>query len=157
MCVSRQRTTPRNKKRLARSGSRSKARGTEPIQTRQALRHAGTGAVPKACAELYTISCITIKNVEHKLSKRLREALEPAEWELLQRVSDAARELHLPLYVVGGVPRDLLLGQPVGDLDLVVEGDAQALARLLRNKYGGKITMHGKFGTAKWQPTATGV
>ncbi len=90
------------------------------------------------------------KNVEHNLAARLKEALGSAEWALLHRIAAGARELHLPLYVVGGVPRDLILGQPISDLDLVVEGDAHALARLLRSKYGGKVTFHGKFGTAKW-------
>ncbi len=90
------------------------------------------------------------KNVEHNLAGRLKYALGFAEWALLHRIAAGARELHLALYVVGGVPRDLILDQPVSDLDLVVEGDAHALARLLRSKYGGKVTFHGKFGTAKW-------
>jgi tRNA nucleotidyltransferase (CCA-adding enzyme) len=51
---------------------------------------------------------------------------------------------------VGGFVRDLLLRQPGLDLDLVVEGDAIALALALAAKHGGKVTAHKRFGTAQW-------
>ncbi len=54
------------------------------------------------------------------------------------------------LYLVGGPVRDLLLGLPVVDLDLVVEGDAVRLARTLARQYGGRVVAHTRFGTAKW-------
>jgi len=50
--------------------------------------------------------------------------------------------------VVGGFVRDLSLGLAPRELDLVVEGDAAALARSL----GGEVVVHDAFGTA----TATG-
>jgi tRNA nucleotidyltransferase (CCA-adding enzyme) len=45
---------------------------------------------------------------------------------------DALREIaeRVPAYLVGGAVRDLLLGLEVGDLDVVVEGDPEALAQL---------------------------
>lgn len=46
-------------------------------------------------------------------------------------------------YLVGGVVRDLLLGRPRGDLDVVVEGDAAAFAARL----GGEARAHERFGT----------
>ncbi|MGH7341650.1 MAG: hypothetical protein ACREKH_14255, partial [Candidatus Rokuibacteriota bacterium] len=52
-----------------------------------------------------------------------------------------------PLYLVGGIVRDLLRGQRGKDLDLLVEngaGFAEELAKLL----GGRITPHPSFGTA---------
>ena len=58
--------------------------------------------------------------------------------------------LGFPIYIVGGFVRDLLLGRPSLDFDLVVEGDAIKLADSLASKYGGKATIHQKFGTAKW-------
>ena len=48
------------------------------------------------------------------------------------------------VYVVGGAVRDALLGRAPRELDLVVEGDAVALARRL----GGTLTAHERFGTA---------
>ena len=55
------------------------------------------------------------------------------------------------IYLVGGVVRDLLLGQANLDLDLVVEGNAIELARQLRELNQGKITTHPQFNTAKLQ------
>src|SRR5512146_2913251 len=86
------------------------------------------------------------QNMERNLAGRLKEAVGAAESDLLQRIAETAQQLRLPLHVVGGAPRDLILGKPLGDLDLVVEGDAQVLAKSLRSKYGGKLTLHGKFG-----------
>ncbi|HKB49934.1 MAG TPA: hypothetical protein VKC63_00715 [Solirubrobacterales bacterium] len=50
-----------------------------------------------------------------------------------------------PVYLVGGAVRDLLLGQGRSDIDLVVEGDATALAARL----GGEVIEHERFATAK--------
>jgi tRNA nucleotidyltransferase (CCA-adding enzyme) len=60
----------------------------------------------------------------------------------LETVRAAARE---PVYLVGGAVRDLLLGRPRADVDLVVEGDAAALAARL----GGAGVEHERFGTVK--------
>ncbi|MGN6816876.1 MAG: CCA tRNA nucleotidyltransferase [Solirubrobacterales bacterium] len=60
----------------------------------------------------------------------------------LETVRQVAQE---PVYVVGGAVRDLLLGQPRTDLDLVVVGDAATLAERL----GGAGIEHARFGTVK--------
>jgi tRNA nucleotidyltransferase (CCA-adding enzyme) len=60
----------------------------------------------------------------------------------LERVREVAEE---PVYLVGGAVRDLLLGRPRADVDLVVEGDAAALARRL----GGAGAEHQRFATVK--------
>jgi len=60
----------------------------------------------------------------------------------LEAVRRQARE---PVYLVGGAVRDLLLGRPRADVDLVVEGDAAALAERL----GGADREHERFGTVK--------
>jgi tRNA nucleotidyltransferase (CCA-adding enzyme) len=54
-----------------------------------------------------------------------------------------------PLFVVGGFVRDLLLGEPNLDMDLVVEGNAIRLARRLAQKIGARSRSHRRFGTAK--------
>jgi tRNA nucleotidyltransferase (CCA-adding enzyme) len=50
-----------------------------------------------------------------------------------------------PVYLVGGAVRDLLLGRGRADIDLVIEGDAFALAERL----GAEPIAHERFGTAK--------
>jgi tRNA nucleotidyltransferase (CCA-adding enzyme) len=52
------------------------------------------------------------------------------------------------VWVVGGAVRDLLLGGAPVDLDLLVEGDADALARRLAAALGGELRLHDRFGTA---------
>lgn len=77
-------------------------------------------------------------------------ALPPEQLTLLRLVADAAAARGLPAYLVGGVPRDLLLGRKSTDFDIVVVGNAIPLARALARKHGGRVTVHEKFGTALW-------
>lgn len=69
---------------------------------------------------------------------------------LVREASATAAEMGFSLYFVGGFVRDLLLGQPNFDVDLVVEGNAIALARRLAREKGGRVRSHTRFGTAKW-------
>lgn len=73
--------------------------------------------------------------------------LPPVQLDLLRKVAELA--VH-PTYIVGGFTRDLLLGKQVSDFDVVMEVDAISFAHKLAKRYGGKITAHAKFGTAKW-------
>jgi tRNA nucleotidyltransferase (CCA-adding enzyme) len=57
----------------------------------------------------------------------------------------------LRLYLAGGVVRDLLSGQPVRDVDLVVEADAAAVAAFVRDlarELSAAAHPHDRFGTA---------
>ncbi|MFL5825343.1 MAG: CCA tRNA nucleotidyltransferase [Thermoleophilaceae bacterium] len=65
----------------------------------------------------------------------------------MERVIPALEGLP-PAYLVGGAVRDLLLGIPSTDLDVVVEGDAVAEARTLAERRGGEFVRHERFGTA---------
>src|SRR5690242_10180822 len=74
-------------------------------------------------------------------SESIAEALEHMHPELA-RVREAGGD---PVYLVGGAVRDLLLGRGRVDVDLVVEGDAEALARRL----SADVVSHERFGTVK--------
>ncbi len=87
----------------------------------------------------------------HDLLETLRSALPAARLSLLLKIAEAAEQRKDALYVVGGFVRDLLLGSPSVDFDLVVEGDAIGLARTLAEELGGRVSSHRRFGTAKWQ------
>ena len=52
------------------------------------------------------------------------------------------------VYLVGGSVRDILLGEPSFDVDVVVEGDAIALAQALAEQLDGRVRAHRQFGTA---------
>lgn len=75
----------------------------------------------------------------------------PALAQALPHVLNIARQ---PLFVVGGFVRDVLLGLPPDDFDLVVEGDAPALARALAQAHGGRVVTHPTFRTATWHVPA---
>ncbi len=77
----------------------------------------------------------------HDHSESIAEALEHMHPELAP-LRKAGGD---PVYLVGGAVRDLLLGRGRADIDLVVEGDAAALAERL----GAEVTSHERFGTAK--------
>lgn len=84
-----------------------------------------------------------------EIRRLLNDALPPAMNELLLSARDAAQVEGAALYLVGGFVRDLLLGQSTMDLDLVVEGNAIAVAERLAVQRGGRVRSHNRFGTAK--------
>jgi tRNA nucleotidyltransferase (CCA-adding enzyme) len=84
------------------------------------------------------------------LRDKLENALPVERLTLLEMIRNEAQIQHIALYIVGGFVRDLLLERPSLDFDLVVEGDGILLAKTLAQKYGGRVTSHHQFGTAKW-------
>ena len=67
---------------------------------------------------------------------------------LLQRAGELAKRRRVRVYAVGGFVRDLLLGIPNLDLDMVVEGDGIRFAKALAQRYQARVTTHDRFGTA---------
>ena len=51
-------------------------------------------------------------------------------------------------YVIGGYVRDMILGRPSKDIDVVVEGDGPALARRVGARTGSNVAIFARFGTA---------
>ena len=84
------------------------------------------------------------------LKSILESALSSGRMRILNLAADEASQSGIPLYIIGGSVRDLILGSAIKDLDLTVEGDAITLAQSLGKHHGGKVTAHKKFGTAKW-------
>ncbi len=85
-----------------------------------------------------------------RIATKLEEALSAPVLSLVRRISEMAHARGDVPYFVGGLVRDLLLEQPIVDLDMVVEGDAIALAQRLAGELGGRVRTHRRFGTAKW-------
>jgi len=56
---------------------------------------------------------------------------------------------NIPTYIVGGYVRDILLGKPCSDIDIMVEGDGVAFAKMLARELKVNVTVdYDKFGTA---------
>ncbi len=101
----------------------------------------------------------TVRVTQPNLADPLARRLSPALLNLLSEAGELAAERGDTLYMVGGFVRDLLFvlstqdetrTSPRFDLDLVVEGDAIALAQRLCQRRGGRVRSHERFGTAKW-------
>jgi len=84
-----------------------------------------------------------------EIAQLIERALPAPLLEVIQQASQTASQMGYSLYFVGGFVRDLLLGTPTLDIDLVVEGDAIKLARRLSRQIGGRVRSHARFGTAK--------
>ena len=137
-------------------------RPTDSIEVlRRVMMQSGWGQIPVVDEEGRVIGIVTrtdliklwgqeITSPKEEIAHKLEQALPPALLQLLRLVSEEAAALEMPLYVVGGFVRDLLLGVKNWDVDLVVEGDAIRLAKRLAQKYGGRVRSHRRFGTAKW-------
>jgi tRNA nucleotidyltransferase (CCA-adding enzyme) len=85
---------------------------------------------------------------EIDLRTRLAQSLAPDIRALLEQATRIAALRDMPIYLVGGPVRDLFLGQPLTDIDLVVEGDAWQIAEAFQGEVGGKLTKHAAFRTA---------
>ena len=133
----------------------------EELQT--LMTNTGWGQIPVADPEngqiigivtrtdlLKTLAPSSNGNGRRNLAEKLEMALPPERLTLLKQIAGIAQEQRSALYIVGGFVRDLLLGYPSLDFDLVVEGDGITLARAVCKKMGGRVTSHKQFGTAKW-------
>jgi tRNA nucleotidyltransferase (CCA-adding enzyme) len=83
------------------------------------------------------------------LARQIEQYLPRQLLDLVKDISGQAAKRGQKVYLVGGVVRDLLLGYPNFDLDLVVEGDAVKLAQQVAETSQAKLLTHHRFGTAK--------
>lgn len=67
---------------------------------------------------------------------------------LLNAAVRLAESLGLNAFLVGGPVRDTLLGRPILNADITVEGDALPLAARLASRSGVRVVKHPRFGTA---------
>ena len=67
----------------------------------------------------------------------------------VRAVAVAAARLRLPLYLVGGTVRDILLPTAVLDLDFAVVGNGSGAVARLAQRLGGRVLARSQFGTMK--------
>ncbi|SFL53888.1 CBS domain-containing protein [Salibacterium qingdaonense] len=68
--------------------------------------------------------------------------------QLLKTVGETAAADHMNAFIIGGMVRDILLGQKGEDIDIVVEGNGMSLAEKTANRFDGTVAVHETFGTA---------
>jgi tRNA nucleotidyltransferase (CCA-adding enzyme) len=89
------------------------------------------------------------RGIQEKSARRLlEERVDPLTIGRLQGVGRTARELGMEAYLVGGMVRDLFLRRDNLDVDVVVEGDAIALAQAVAGELRASARTHRAFGTA---------
>lgn len=67
---------------------------------------------------------------------------------IIKLIGGSADKKALPVYIVGGPVRDILLNVKNYDMDFVIEGDAINFARVLSDKIKCDLKTHEAFGTA---------
>lgn len=83
------------------------------------------------------------KNVARQLNAIDKESLR-----ILKLAGELGQSQGTPVYAVGGFVRDLLIGRPNNDIDLVAEHNGLEFAAELARALGGRVRQHEKFLTA---------
>lgn len=86
--------------------------------------------------------------VSQSISRLLRENTAPWVRDLLRTAKAVADSVGIPVYLVGGIVRDLLIGRDNEDIDLVVEGSGIDFAHALAAFIDGRCHPHEPFLTA---------
>ena len=89
-----------------------------------------------------------LRERKEKVVQLLKERLPEFLLRRVERIAAVSRQHGIPVYLVGGFVRDLLLERENRDLDLVVEGDGIKFAALLAEELGGRVRTHPAFLTA---------
>lgn len=110
---------------------------TDLLRSLHEERLPGTGEVDESGMR-------SVRNIKNLLQESLPAELNKA----LKLVGEVADEAGFPVYLVGGIVRDLFLHVPNLDVDVVVEGDGITFAGMLVKRTGGRMKTHLKFGTA---------
>lgn len=98
------------------------------------------------CESLGAIN--TKEGKTHNVAKLIRERLPREMQDILKLAGELGKKMGLPVYAVGGFVRDILIGYPTQDIDLVAEGNGIAFARELARELGGRVREHQKFLTS---------
>ena len=85
---------------------------------------------------------------QKNLAKILKQRLPTRIFKIIRRVGNIAEDKGISVYIVGGFIRDILLGVENLDLDIVIEGEAIAFVKFLKEKINIDTVTHPRFGTA---------
>lgn len=111
------------------------------------MRHAYGGRRGQAEA-FYDLDQRELQPHSQSIAGLINKRLDPERRTLLHELGAVGDELGMPVYAVGGVVRDLLLGAENQDLDITVEGDGIFFAEQFARKHGCRLRSHPVFGTA---------
>ncbi len=84
------------------------------------------------------------KGIKEKIKNHFPERI----LNILRKIPETGKDLNYNTYLVGGIVRDILLGIPNLDIDIVVEGNGIEFAQHFKNKFDCRVESHKKFKTA---------
>lgn len=94
-------------------------------------------------------SQFTIHSSQNKnITQLIKRALPANILRFVRKMGVLAEDKDLDAYIIGGFVRDVLLGVSNLDLDIVLEDGAIDFASSLKDKFGLKLIVHKRFGTA---------
>ena len=92
------------------------------------------------------------------LDKEFNSAIGDIYKSAVETAINCAEKFGFKIFLIGGVTRDLILGNPIKDIDIAVEGDAVDFANVLEQEYNCKIlNIQEKLRTAKVQFSDGGI
>lgn len=97
---------------------------------------------------------IQFRNINRKefcLVEQMKEFLAEDILKLVKTIGEFADTMNYPVYIIGGIVRDLIIGRKNEDIDIVVEGNGINFANCLAEQFGGTVRCHEQFGTATWK------
>ena len=98
--------------------------------------------------DLYDLARDNLPVRSREVERMMNKLLSPRVVQILRDLGRVGKELDLPVYVVGGFVRDLLLGIENDDIDVTVEGNGILFAEIFAREFGFRVKSHDKFGTA---------
>jgi tRNA nucleotidyltransferase (CCA-adding enzyme) len=98
--------------------------------------------------DLYDLAKENLPVRSREVERLMQKTLSPRVVQVLRDLGRIGQELDLPVYVVGGFVRDLMLGIENDDVDVTVEGNGIIFAETFAGEFGGRVKSHQKFGTA---------
>jgi tRNA nucleotidyltransferase (CCA-adding enzyme) len=98
--------------------------------------------------DLYDLAKENLPVRSREVERLMQKTLSPRVVQVLRDLGRVGQELDLPVYVVGGFVRDLMLGIENDDVDVTVEGNGIIFAETFAGEFGGRVKSHQKFGTA---------
>lgn len=106
----------------------------------------GEGHIPKRSFSTYIET--SSKIARKKQIELIKKVFPKRVQNILNKIGEIGDRLNFPVFMVGGVVRDLFLGIENYDIDIVVEGDGIKYARDLSRDLKGRTKSHEKFRTA---------
>jgi len=106
----------------------------------------GEGHIPKRSFSTYIET--SSKMERKKQIDSIRKIFPKRVQNILNKIGEIGDRFNFPVFIVGGVVRDLFLGIENYDIDIVAEGDGIKFARELSRDLKGRTKSHEKFRTA---------